>query len=131
MNGQIDRRELRRFGLLVGSILVLIGVWLTVSQGLSMLSVVIGLGTGLIVLGWLHPPALQQVYRGWMTVGHVLGWINTRIILGVIFYGLITPMGFAMRVMGKDFMRRSSQPEAASYRVPRVARPASHVRRQF
>ncbi len=131
MNSQIERRELRQFGFLIGSILVLIGLWLTISQGVGILSVVIGLGASLIVLGWLHPPALRYVYRGWMAVGHVLGSINTRIILGLVFYGLITPMGLAMRVMGKDFMRRSSQPEAASYRVPRAARPASHLRRQF
>ena len=46
-----------------------------------------------MVLALVWPRSLTQVYRLWMTVGEVLGWINTRIILGVLFYLLFTPMG--------------------------------------
>jgi hypothetical protein len=66
-----------------------------------------------------------------MTLGHVLGWINTKIILGVVFYGLFTPMGLVMRLLGNDPMRQRLEPEAASYRVVRQARPSAHMTRQF
>jgi hypothetical protein len=66
-----------------------------------------------------------------MTVGEVLGWINTRIILGGIFYLLFTPLGLCMRLRGKDPMRRTFSPEAESYRVVRQSRPSSHLWHQF
>ena len=73
MNSQIERRELRQFGFLIGSILVLIGLWLTISQGVGILSVVIGLGASLIVLGWLHPPGapvrISRLDGGWPCAG--------------------------------------------------------------
>ena len=66
-----------------------------------------------------------------MIVGHALGWVNTRIILGIVFYGLLTPMGLAMRLFGKDSMQRQFVQEAHTYRVMRNPRPRSHLMRQF
>jgi hypothetical protein len=85
----------------------------------------------LLVLALAWPRSLTHVYRLWMTVGEVLGWINTRLILGVIFYLLFTPLGVCMRLRGKDPMRRTLSPEAESYRVVRQPRPYSHMRHQF
>jgi hypothetical protein len=82
-----------------------------------------------LALAW--PRSLTQVYRFWMSVGEVLGWINTRLILSVLFYLLFTPMGLFMRLRGKDPMRRTLTPEAESYRVVRQPRPAAHMRHQF
>jgi hypothetical protein len=89
------------------------------------------LGSLLIVLGAVVPQSLRQVHHGWMKVGHVLGAINTRIILGIIYYGLITPMGLAMRLMGKDSMRLAFKQDETSYRVVRAPRPRHHMRNQF
>lgn len=66
-----------------------------------------------------------------MRVGHVLGSINTKIILGIVYYGLITPMGIVMRLMGKDSMHRALAKEATTYRVVRAPRPRQHMRNQF
>jgi hypothetical protein len=82
-----------------------------------------------LALAW--PQSLTQVYRFWMAVGEILGWINTRLILGALFYLLFTPLGLYMRLRGQDPMRRTLTPEAESYRVVRQPRPASHMRHQF
>jgi hypothetical protein len=66
-----------------------------------------------------------------MRLGEVLGWINTRVILGAIFFLLFTPLGLYMRLRGKDPMRRTLAPEAESYRVVRQPRSSSHMRHQF
>jgi hypothetical protein len=84
-----------------------------------------------MVLALVWPHSLERVYRLWMAVGEVLGWINTRLILGVLFYGLFTPLGLLMRLRGKDPMRRALAPEAETYRVRRQPRPSSHMRHQF
>jgi hypothetical protein len=82
-------------------------------------------------LAFVWPSSLTQVYRLWMIVGEVLGWLNTRIILGVLFYALFTPIGLYMRLRGKDPMRRTLAPEVESYRVIRQPRSPAHMRHQF
>ncbi|HKU51362.1 MAG TPA: SxtJ family membrane protein, partial [Nitrospira sp.] len=85
----------------------------------------------LIAAGAVMPSLLREIYTGWMFLGHILGWINTRIILGIVFYGIVTPMGIVMKMMGRDPMRRKFNPEATTYRVVREARPVSHMRNMF
>jgi hypothetical protein len=66
-----------------------------------------------------------------MALGHALGWINSRILLSLVFYLVVTPIGFAIRLFGRDPMRRGFDREAPSYRIPREPRPGEHMRRQF
>lgn len=122
---------LRSFGLMVGGIFALIGVWPALWRGQPLRLWGLLVGGGLIGLGLVWPRSLAHVYRLWMAVGEVLGWINTRLLLGVLFYGLFTPMGLLMRLRGKDPMRRTLTPEVETYRVVRQPRPASHMRHQF
>ena len=126
-----DTKRLRSFGLIVGSIFTLIGVWPAVWRGQPLRLWCLILGGVLMALALVWPRSLTQVYRLWMTVGEVLGWINTRIILGVLFYLVFTPLRWCMRLRGKDPMQRTLAPEAESYRVVRQPRPSSHMRHQF
>ena len=126
-----NTKHLRSFGLMVGGIFALIGIWPALWRGQPLRLWSLLLGGLLMGLALIWPRSLTQVYRFWMTVGEVLGWINTRIILGVIFYVLFTPMGLLMRLRGKDPMRRTLTPEAESYRVVRQPRPSSHMMHQF
>lgn len=65
----------------------------------------------LIVSAVVLPRSLGPAYRVWMTIGGVLGWINTRIILTVVFYGVFTPVGLVRRLLGKDSMARTFSAE--------------------
>jgi hypothetical protein len=128
---QSTPKQLRSFGLTVGGIFAIIGLWpvLFYGQNLRLLAVVLA---GLLILpAIVFPHILATVYRGWMAVGQVLGFINTRIILGIIFYGLVTPIGLLRRLWAKDPMGRRFRPDLESYRVMRKPRPASHMRQQF
>src|SRR5215510_2461586 len=126
-----DTKRLRSFGFIVGSIFALIGIWPAVWRGQPLRLCSLILGGMFIGLALAWPKSLTHVYRLWMTVGEVLGWINTHIILGVLLYLLFTPLGWCMRLRGKDPMRRTLAPEAESYRVVRQPRPSSHMRHQF
>ncbi len=66
-----------------------------------------------------------------MKIGHMLGWVNTRVILGIFFYVLLTPMGLVMRLFRADPMRRNRDRRAKSYRIERPPRSADHLRHQF
>ncbi len=89
------------------------------------------LGGTLILLGGVAPRLLAPAHKGWMWMGQILGWINTRILLGIVFYGLVTPIGLIFRLMGKDTVRRTFSEETQSYRVLRTPRPHSHMKNQF
>jgi len=131
MNAAANASQLRKFGLLVGAIFCGIGLWPAVVRGGGPRSWALGLGALLIVAGLIAPRSLGPAHRLWMAAGEVLGWINTRIILGVVFYCIITPMGLVRRLVHRDPLGRASDPSAESYRVPKAPRPGSHMTRQF
>jgi Saxitoxin biosynthesis operon protein SxtJ len=131
MDNKMKTKELRTFGLMVGGIFLILGLWPVLWRAEEPRLWALVLGILLVVLGFSLPRSLKRAHKVWMFVGHVLGWINTRIILGVVFYGLITPMGLVMRLFGWDSMRRTLVPQADTYRVVRRPRPPSHMTRQF
>jgi hypothetical protein len=126
-----DVRQLRHFGFLVGGIFGLIGLWPLVWRYQNPRLWALALAVALVVPALVAPRILAPVYRVWMKLGEVLAWINTRILLGLVFYGLVTPMGLVMRLMGRDPMRRQLEPGGESYRIRCVPRPATHMMRQF
>jgi len=128
---QATTKDLRQFGWLVGGVFAVIGLWPLVFRSESPRWWAMAIGSLLIVLGAAAPQSLKQVHGGWMKVGHILGSINTRIILGIIYYFLITPMGVIMRLMGKDPMHRVLMQDADTYRIVRPSRPRHHMRNQF
>lgn len=131
MSQQATTKELRTFGLMVGGVFSVIGLWPIVFRGDSPRIWAISVGGVLVGLGLAVPSSLKHIHLVWMKIGHVLGYINTRILLGVIFYGLITPMGMIMRVLGKDPMHRVLVPGVDTYRVIRPPRARLHMRNQF
>lgn len=131
MDQAATRNELRQFGLLVGAVFVVIGLWPIVFREEPLRLWAIGLGGLLITCGGTFPSVLAPVHKGWMWGGHILGWINTRILLGIVFYGLVTPIGIVFRLMGKDTMRQGFAESSTTYRVARSPRPHSHMKFQF
>jgi len=81
--------------------------------------------------GLLAPTTLKPVYVGWMKFGNVMNWINTRIILGILFYGLFLPIGVVMRLFGKDPMQRKLDRGLSSYRVTSENDDKSNVERPY
>ena len=131
VTGTPGTKEWRSFGLVVGGVFALLGAWPAVVRGDGLRIWALGLAALLVGPALVYPGALKHPHRAWMTFGHLLGWINTRIILTLVFYGVFTPVGVVLRVFGKDPMRRKFDPTAATYRLVRAPRPGSHMRHQF
>jgi polyferredoxin len=128
---QASPRQLRQFGFLVGGIFGLIGLWPMVWRHQGPRQWALALAVALIVPALVAPRILGPVHRAWMALGEVLAWINTRIILGIVFYGVVTPLGLLMRLFSRDPMRRQFDRAGESYRQPCTPRPATHMLRQF
>ena len=114
----VDKKELRSFGLMMGGMLILIfGLllpWLWSAEFPKWPWIA---AAPFWLLGLLLPMALAPVFRIWLRIGHALGWVNTRIILGFVFFAIIFPIGIILRLLGKDFMAQRLDSDAQSYRV--------------
>ncbi len=117
--GAVSRKELRQFGILAGALVaaVLGGLIPRLrSHPYPLWPWVVG--TGLVGVGAIYPAALKYPFALWTAAGKLLGWLNTRFILALLFYLLVTPMGWMMRLLGRDPMTRRFEPAAQSYRRP-------------
>jgi hypothetical protein len=131
MQKEIDKKQLRSFGLMVGGIFAGIGVWPLVIHSAEPRWWTLILAGLLLLPAAIYPHSLVWPYKGWMALGHVMGWINTRIILGIVFYLVVTPIGIFRRWLGKDPMGQHLRPDLDSYRMVREPRPPSHLTKQY
>ena len=121
--GKTKRSDYRKFGLSVGCALLVftaLTIWL---EHLIAARVLGALGGFLILAGLALPGALALPYRAWMAFAHGLGWFNTRLLLILVFYLVLTPLGLIMRLLGKHPLNMKWDPEAESYWVPRKQVP--------
>jgi hypothetical protein len=126
-----ETRQYRSFGLLVGGIFGLIGLWPALFRSQNPRLWVILIAGLLVLSAVIVPRSLAPVHRVWMAAGEILGWINSRIILGLVFYGLLTPIGLTLRLFRRDPLSLRFDPHANSYRVPRQTRSGSHMTHQY
>ena len=103
MNEKVSSRILREFGFIVGIGLPLIFGWLIpLLSGHAFRIWTIWIGIPIVIIGVINPSSLRILYRGWMFLGSSLGWLNSRIILGLIFLLVLQPIAFLMRIFGYD-----------------------------
>jgi hypothetical protein len=69
----------------------------------------------LLVSAYALPTALKPLYAVWMKAAFILGWINTRVILMLLFYLVFTPIGLVTRLMRLDLLERKLDKDKASY----------------
>ena len=130
---KLDKKGLRQFGAIAGAIFaVLFGLvipWMR-SHALPIWPwFVAGV---LWVWALVAPMTLDPVYKIWMRFGLVLGAINTRILLGIVFYVLVMPMGLIMRfVLKTDPMARKCDFNIKSYRVRSKTRSRESMEKPF
>ena len=129
---EVGPAQLRRFGLGVGLVLVgAFGLALPLWRGHPIPLWPWVPGVPLLVLGLVAPSLLRLPYRAWSRVGRVLGWVNSRVILSVVFFALFTPIAVAMRLFGRDAMRLRRKRDATTYRVPSETLPARRIEDPF
>lgn len=128
----VDKKDLRNFGLIMaGMIALFFGLLLPWIWALPWPLWPWIAAVGFALLAGVAPLLLKPVYLVWMKIGHVLGWINTRIILGVFFFAVLLPVGVLMRMLRGDPMARALDRQAETYRINSQAKPAGDLERPF
>ena len=124
--------DLRSFAWIVGGVTsIVFGIIFPYINRGSFNIYLIGIGVVILMFGLLLPKLLLYPYKAWMLIGLVLGFINTRILLSVIFFFLFTPIGLLRRLLGKDSMNRRLETNSVSYRVLSPERSPEHMERPF
>ncbi|MGH8770666.1 MAG: SxtJ family membrane protein [Burkholderiales bacterium] len=112
-------KQLRDFALVTGGLIAAIfGLLLPWIWDFSRPVWPWGVGGVLVVWGLIAPATLGPLYHNWMKFAEVIGRFNTKVLLGFVFYTMITPIGFLLRLFVRDPMARKFDPQASSYRVP-------------
>lgn len=102
-NIKSEKSEFRKFGITIGLFLMILSGFLF-WRGKESFEILLVTGTVLLVLGLLIPVVLKPVYWIWMVLAIILGWIITRVILSLLFYIVITPIGVLSRLSGNRFL---------------------------
>ncbi|MFY9552840.1 MAG: SxtJ family membrane protein [Thermoanaerobaculia bacterium] len=103
-------RKEREFGLLVGAIVFAIASWWLYRgrHGMAARPLLL-LGLSLMILGALFPSSLRHPYRLWMALAEGISFVMTRVILAIVFFAIVTPIGLLRKAFGGDPLRRRSR----------------------
>ena len=115
----ISKKQLREFGLLIGfGFPLIIGWFIPALTGHGLRSWTLWVGFLGLLIGLTSPKLLYYPYKFWMELGLILGWVNSRIILGFVYMIVLLPIAFIMRLIGHDPLRTKRKGEK-TYREKR------------
>lgn len=103
MRNIFSKKELREFGLIISfGFPIIIGWIMPLFWGHGFKTWTIFVGAPFLIFTISNPNLLFYPYKAWMVFGEILGWINSKIIFGVIFLIILIPISFIMRIFGYD-----------------------------
>ncbi|WP_299870759.1 SxtJ family membrane protein [uncultured Cocleimonas sp.] len=132
---EVTKSDLRKFGFIMGGMIALmfglIFPWIfdKTSENWPIWPFIVM--AIFFVLAIAIPEILRPVNHYWLKIGNVLGFINSRIILGAMFYLMIFPIGMILKVLGKDSMHRKLEDNAKTYRIITKVREKDHLKKPF
>ena len=127
-----DAKTLRKFGLTVGGVFALLGV-IFLLRHKAHWPYFVWPGAALFFFGLILPRALKWIYLAWMTIAVLLGFVVSHVLLTLLFYLVIFPIGLLARLVGKDFLSLKLDRAAKSYWIKRTGPPptAADYEKQF
>ena len=113
-NIKSEKSDLRKFGITIGVILLIIAGFLFWKEKESF-QILLTFGVTLCILSIAIPFILKPIYWVWMIFGIILGWFMTRVILSLLFYVVFTSIGLTLRFFGKQFLELRWDKSKESY----------------
>lgn len=113
-NIKSEKSDLRKFGITFGVILLVIAGFSLLKEK-ELFQIFLAISIILFLTAFIIPVILKPVYWIWMIFATILGWIMTRIILSLLFYIIITPIGLISRLFGKQFLKLRWEKSKESY----------------
>jgi len=117
-SGPVQMGSERSFGIVFAVVFALIGVW-PLKAGGDLRLWALGLAVAFLAVAFVAPGLLKPLNLLWFKFGLLLHKIMTPLIMGLLFFLTVTPVGMLMRATGKDPMRLKRDPTAATYWISR------------
>jgi len=122
INTNPSRRDLAWFGLILMAFLGVVGAFAGRATGNIRVSQVIWLLGITLATAYYAVPALRRpIFVGWMYAAYPIGYVVSHVLLGIIYFGLLTPIGWLLRAFGHDPMERRIDDAAPTYWIKRDA----------
>lgn len=103
---KINKKQLKDFGIFIGiSFPLFIGLIIPLIFGHKFREWTLFISIPFIALAFIRPYLLFYPYKLWMFIGKMLGWLNSKLILGLIFIIVVQPISFFMKLFGYDPLR--------------------------
>ncbi|MFA5089661.1 MAG: SxtJ family membrane protein [Candidatus Omnitrophota bacterium] len=127
-----DNDNLCKFGLIMAIAFLAVTLFILLKQKFNPLFT-LSISVAFMLAAFLSPYILKPVYIFWMRLALVLNWINTRLILLLLFYLILTPIGMAIKLFGKDLLGLKIEKNKSSYWIKRQKEEfrAADYERQF
>jgi predicted membrane metal-binding protein len=109
----------RSFGLTFAAVLALVGVW-TVWKGGQHWYLPLAVAALFLLAAFVSPQLLHPLNVAWMRLGHLLNRVVSPIVMGILFFGLLTPLAAVLRLRGRDVLQRRFDRARESYWIKRV-----------
>lgn len=123
-------RILRQFASLWLVVFSAIAFWQGWKHGRTELAIAIGVAAVVVgVAGLIRPASVRPIFVGWVVLAFPIGWIVSNLLMALVYFGMFVPLGFLLRLTGRDPLRLAFKPVAASYW--RVRPPAPRASRYF
>jgi hypothetical protein len=117
-NIKSNKSEWKKFGMTMGIVLAAIGLYLAWKRN-SNFYYLFSFSAAFFITGWFLPSLLKPVYKAWMTLSVVMGFIVNKIIMVIIFYLILTPLALIASMTGKKFLDMHIDKNAKSYWIAR------------
>ena len=127
---KLNKIVLRKFGMTMGMVFFIISALFLFRQKYTGTLFSLLVSCVFFIMGLILPVLLKPVYIIWMRFALILGWINTRVILFILFILVFTPLGLLMKLFKADLLERKKKAE--SYWKPKekiVFNPVNYERR--
>ena len=129
LNSKIKISSNRNFGLVFFIIFLIVSLWpLTYEGPIRIWTVIISLV--FLILGLMNSKMLTPLNLLWFKFGIILGTIVAPIVMGVVFFLVVTPISFVMNIMGKDLLKTRYDKKKESYWIKRD-QPIKTMKNQF
>ena len=133
INWNPSRREARQFAIYWLPAFLLVAGFVAWFKALLLASYLLW-GAAIVVslVGTMFPSLRRPIFVSWMCAMFPIGWVISHLLMAVIFYLLITPLGWMLRLFGHDPLKRKFDRNATTYWVPHArARDKASYFRQF
>ncbi len=131
-NIKSNKSEWKKFGITMGIILAIIGFYLIWKRN-NHYCYPLSFSAAFFIIGLFLPSLLKPVYKAWMILSVVMGFMMTKVIMVIIFYLILTPLGLIASMTGKKFLDMKIDKNVKSYWIARgqTQKLKSDYERQF